>query len=257
MRFMVIFLAGCSSLLDLQPPPVPLDAVATPSWTFHDDFELGDLQRWTRPTPIQSANGSFEIATAGAHAGCCALHASVAPTGTGFQYALEQWTHAAPMAPPVTSGTIAVRAFVRAAALDPDTRELSIAEGGSTPSSFTSAGLGRSDQGTGTTWGFILSDSSTESYPRQSTELVSDAIGGWHCVEYDLAVADAGHLALYMDGALQIAGDANTSASAGGWDSVSLGLDFSAGTAASEVYIDDVAIALYSDTSPTIHLGCE
>ena len=256
MRFVVIFLTGCSSLLDLEPPPVPLDAIATPSWTFRDDFELGDLQRWSRMTPLQSANGSFEIATSGAHAGCCALHASVAPPDSGFQYALEQWPQATPMAPPVTSGTIAVRAYVRAVALDPDTRELSITEGGSSPDAFTSAGLGRSDQGNGTSWGFILTDPSTTSYPQQSPDLVSDAIGGWHCVEYDLAVADAGHLALYMDGELQIAGDANTSTSTG-WDSVTIGLGFSRGTAASEVYIDDVAIALYSDTSPTIHLGCE
>jgi hypothetical protein len=248
----VLFLAGCSSLLDLQPPP----AIATPSWTFHDDFELGDLRRWTHTTPLQSSNGSFEIATSGAHAGCCALHASVSPPGTGFQYALEQWTQAAPMAPPVSSGTIAVRAYVRAAALDPDTRELSIDEGGTDPDAFTSAGLGRSDQGTGTAWGFILSDPATGNYPLQSADLVTDAIGGWHCVEYDLAVADAGHLALYMDGALQIAGDANTSTSPG-WDSVTIGLAFSGGTARSEVYIDDVAIALYSDTLPTPHLGCE
>jgi hypothetical protein len=59
-----------------------------------------------------------------------------------------------------------------------------------------------------------------------------------------------------MDGALEIGGDANTSASVG-WDSVTVGLSFSSGIAASEVYVDDVAIALYSDTSPTIHLGCE
>ena len=75
MRFAVLFLAGCSSLLDLQPPPAQ-DAIATPSWTFHDDFELGNLERWTRTTPIQSANGTFDITTSGAHAGCCAIHVS-------------------------------------------------------------------------------------------------------------------------------------------------------------------------------------
>jgi hypothetical protein len=256
MRCALVFLAGCSSLLDLEPPPVPIDAIATPSWTFHDDFELGDLQRWTQTTPNQSTNGSFEIATSGAHAGCCALHASLSPPGKGFQYALEQWTQAAPVAPPVTSGTIAVRAYVRAVALDPDTREFSFAEGAANPTAYTSAGLGRSDKDDGTAWGFILSDSSTANYPLQSADLVADAIGGWHCVEYDIAVADAGHLALYMDGAVQIAGDANTSAHIG-WDSVTVGLDFSSGVAASEVYVDDVAIALYSDTSPTIHIGCE
>jgi hypothetical protein len=256
MRFVVVFLSGCSSLLDLQPPPAPVDAIAAPSWTFHDDFELGDLGRWTTTTPIQSANGAFEIATTGAHAGCCALHASVTAPDSGFQYALEQWTQAAPAAPPVTSGTIAVRVYVRAVALDPDTRELSFAEGGSNPTAFTSAGLGRSDQGNGTAWGLILSDPSTASYPRQSTHVVADALGGWHCVEYDVAVADAGHLAVYMDDMLQIDGEANTMA-ATGWDSVTVGLGFSSGSAAAEVYVDDVEIALYSDTSPTLHLGCE
>ena len=250
MRLAVVLLSGCSSLLDLKPPPAPVDAIASPSWTFRDDFELGGLQRWSRTTPIQSSNGTFEIATSGAHAGCCSLHATLAPSGSGYQYALEQ------LAAPVTSGTIAVRAYVRAVALDPDTRELSIVEGGANPTAFTTAGLGRADQGAGDAWGFILSDPSTASYPRQSTQLVSDAIGGWHCVEYDVAVADAGHLALYMDGELQIAGDANTTASTG-WDSATIGVGFSSGTAATEVYIDDVAIALYSDSSPVPHLGCE
>ena len=155
MRVAVIFLAGCSSLLDLQPPPVPLDAIATPSWTFSDDFELGDLQRWTSTAPFQSANGSFEIATTGAYAGCCALHASTSPPGTGFQYALEQWTQAVPMAPPVTSGTIAVRMYVRAAALDPDTRELTISEGGSKSKDIAESVGNGVDRG-GSAWGKAL-----------------------------------------------------------------------------------------------------
>lgn len=253
MRLALVFLAGCGSLLDLQPPPVPVDAVGPPTWRFDEDFESGDLHRWTQATPVQSANGTFEIAQSGAHAGCCALHVTASTPGSGYQYALEQWTQASPMAPAVQSGTIAVRAYVRAVALDPDTRELSIAEGGSNPRAFTSAGLGRTSAGE--TWGFILSDESTMSYPRQSQNVVGDALGAWHCVEYDVAVADNGHLALYMDGALQIDGDATTLASQG-WDSATIGLGFSSGNAMSEVYIDDLSIALYSDTSPTAHLGC-
>lgn len=253
MRLALLLLAGCGSLLDLQPPPVPVDAIAAPSWTFSEDFELGDLQRWTATAPVQSQNGTFEIAHAGAHGGCCALHATVTTPGSGFQYALEQWTQATPMAAPVVSGTIAVRAYVRAAALDADTRELSITEGGSNPTAFTSAGLGGGAGGE--TWGFILSDESTASYPRQSMNVVADAIGGWHCVEYDVAVADNGHLALYMDGVLQIDGDATTRPSQG-WDGVMLGLGFSSGSAPSDVYIDDVEVALYSDVSPSIHIGC-
>jgi hypothetical protein len=250
----VLFLTGCSSLLDLQPPPVPVDAIGTPSWTFHDDFETGDLSRWTNPTPAQSANGMLEIATTGAHAGCCALHASATTPGPAFEYATERWTEASPPAPVFTGGTIAVRAYMRATALDPDTREISIAQAGTDPPVYANAGLGISDKHDGTAWGFILADGSTANYPLQSSMLIGDAIGGWHCVEYDVAVADAGHLAIYMDGALQIGGDANTRAQ---WDTVLLGLPFSSGIAASDVYIDDVAIALYPDTSPTMHLGCE
>jgi hypothetical protein len=248
MRLAVVFLAGCGSLLDLEPPPMP-----APSWRFDEDFELGDLSRWTSTSPVQSANGTFEIAHSGAHGSCCAMHVTVSPPGSGYQYALEQWTQATPMAPPIDSGTIAVRAYVRAVALDPDTRELSIAAGGSNPTAFTSAGLGRTADGE--SWGFILSDESTASYPRQSQDVVPDALGAWHCVEYDVAVGEDGHLALYMDGALQIDGDATTRASHG-WDGVTLGLGFSSGTAASEVYIDDVSVALYSDVSPTAHIGC-
>lgn len=253
MRVALVFLAGCGSLLDLEPPPVPVDPVGAPTWRFDEDFELGDLQRWTTTAPVQSANGTFEIAHAGAHGGCCAMHVTVSPPGSGYQYALEQWTEATPMAAAVDTGTIAVRAYVRAVALDPDTRELSFAEGGSNPSAFTSAGLGQTPDGE--TWGFILTDESTTSYPRQSQDVVADALGGWHCVEYDVAVAEDGHLAIYMDGALQIDGDATTRTSQG-WDSATIGLGFSSGTAMSDVYIDDVAIALYDDQSPTIHIGC-
>lgn len=252
MKLAVLLLAGCGSLLDLQPPPVPADAVGAPRWRFDDDFESGDLQRWTMTTPVQS-NGTFEIASSGAHGGAHALHVTAAAGGTGYQYALEQWTQATPAAPAASTGTIAVRAWVRAAALDVDTRELSFAEGGASPSAFTSAGLGHTNAGE--TWGFILSDESTASYPRQSEHVVEDALGGWHCVEYDVAVADDGHLALYMDGALQIAGDATTLASHG-WDSATIGLGFSSGAAMSDVYIDDVAIALYDDSAPVIHIGC-
>src|SRR3569623_1106226 len=252
MRFALLLLAGCGSQLDLQPPPVPADAVGAPRWRFDEDFESGNLQRWTMTAPVQS-NGTFEIASAGAHGGAHARHVTAAAGGTGYQYALEQWTQATPAAPAVTAGTIAVRAWVRAAALDVDTRELSFAEGGASPSAFTSAGLGHTSAGE--TWGFILSDESTASYPRQSENVVEDALGGWHCVEYDVAVADNGHLALYMDGALQIAGDATTLAS-NGWDSATIGLGFSSGAAMSDVYIDDVAIALYDDGAPVIHIGC-
>ena len=246
---LLVFVAGCSSLLDLEPPPA-----AAPAWSFEDDFETGDLSRWTSPTPAHSPNGTIEVASAGAYAGCCALHVAATLPDSSSQYASERWTEASPPAPIFTAGTIAVRAYVRATALDPDTRELSIAQNGSNPPVFASAGLGITDQHDGSSWGFILSDGSTASYPLQSAMAVGDAIGGWHCVEYDVAVADAGHLAIYMDGALQIAGDANTRAQ---WDTVTIGLGFSSGVAASDVYIDNVAIALYADTSPTMHLGCE
>jgi hypothetical protein len=241
---------ACSSLLDLQPPPVPVDTSFTPLWSFHDDFETGDLSRWHTAS---SPNGTLGVATSGAHAGCCALHATLDATGAGFQYGRVSWTDQAQL-PPVTSGTIAVRAYVRADALDRDTRELSLTQGDSDPDTYATAGLGLSDPGM--TWGFILQDQATGKYSRQASAVA--AYADWHCVEYVVNVATSGELAIFVDGAATpaIEGVADTIPTTG-WSSVDVGLGFASGVTISDVDIDDVAIAVYADTSPGLHIACD
>ena len=76
--------SACSSILGLQPPPVPVDASSPPVWSFLDGFESRDLSRWQT---ARSANGTLGVETTGAHTGCCALHATLDATGVGYQYA--------------------------------------------------------------------------------------------------------------------------------------------------------------------------
>ncbi|HEY3806091.1 MAG TPA: hypothetical protein VGL61_25990 [Kofleriaceae bacterium] len=256
MRAALLGLCACGSLLDLQPPPVPADAAA-PTWSFSDDFDLGDFRRWSQV--VSSPNGTIEVGSGDSVSGCCALHATVAAgSGTGYQYALVAWPQADPPASPVTSGTIAIRARVRAVQLADDTRELSVAEGGTSATAFATSGLGANPSTPGFSWGFILSDPADANFTRQSANVIPDALGGWHCVELVVNVGSAGHLAIYLDGSpvAQIDGDAPTRPNVG-WDSVEVGLGYASGSAPTEVWIDDAAVALYGDEMPGIHIGCD
>lgn len=252
----VLATAGCDAVLGLHPPPAPADAApGAPYWSFSDDFELGDLRRWTQP--VRAPNGTLDVATQGAHAGCCALHAALDASGVGYEYALLAWPQASPPAPPVTSGTIAVRAWVEASALDPDTRELTIVEGGTSATAYVTAGLGASGASPGFAWGFLVSDPADANFSRQSADVRTDVIGSWHCIELVLVVGEAGHVSIFKDGSPvpEIDGAVDTRP-ATGWDSVTIGLGYASGAAESDVRIDDVEVALYDDTSPTIHIGC-
>lgn len=240
--------SACSSILGLQPPPVPVDASSPPVWSFLDGFESRDLSRWQT---ARSANGTLGVETTGAHTGCCALHATLDATGVGYQYAFVSWTD---QLAPVTAGTVAVRAYVRADALDVDTRELSLAQGGADPSVYATAGLGTSAMGV--SWGFILADQATGVYSRQATEPA--AFAAWHCIEYVVNVAPSGNLAIFVDGnpTPVIEGLADTVPSPG-WDRSTVGLGYASGATVSDVAIDDVAVAVYEDTAPGQHIGCD
>jgi len=254
----VLALTGCNLVLDLAPPPTSdadaaIDAVTIPAplWSMSDDFEQGNLARWTGQ--VQSAGASIDVATSGALSGCCAMHAVVPAGATGYAYAIISWPQATPSYAAVDSGTIAVRANVRAVALDRDTREMAFDEGGEQGLSFATNGLGSADATT--TWGFLLKNPANAGFSLQSTRDV--ALGDWHCVEFVINVASAGHLAIYMDDdpvSLR-EGDADTTVDVG-WDSLQLGLAYASGQTDTEIFIDDAKIALYPDTYHAIHLGC-
>lgn len=256
---------GDSGAADAMPDIVVADGEAgdasTAYWSFSDNFDLGDLRLWTQTG--QSQNGTLAVVDAGAYSGCCALHATASPGTITYQYALESWTSAAPSAPPVSAGTIAVRARIKPTALDVDTRELSMAQGGTAATAYATAGLGNS--GGGFSWGFFLIDPANPpdagGYSRNSAMVVGGPDGTWHCVEFVLNVSSsAGHLAIFLDPqdtqAVPVTQGATDTTAGVGWDSVTVGLGYSSGGSATDVLIDDVKIALYPDLSPTVHLGC-
>ncbi|HEX4449907.1 MAG TPA: hypothetical protein VH143_03500 [Kofleriaceae bacterium] len=252
-----VLLGGCSALLDLAPPQQSADATTfTPLWSFADDFDLGDFRLWTQV--VSSTNGSIEVTSGDSVSGCCALHAVVAGgSGTGFEYALLTWPQATPNAAPVTSGSIAMRARVKALQLADDTRELTVDQGATDATAFATSGLGTNSTSPGLSWGFVLSDPADQNDTRQSANVIGDALGGWHCIEVVIDVASAGYLAIFMDGSPipQIDGAVSTLAGVG-WDSAEVGLGYASGSSPTDVLIDDVAIALYADTDRAIHIGC-
>lgn len=242
---------ACSAALDLEPPPIAVDA---PYWTFSDDFERGELGQWSKTA--RSTAGALDVARTGAYAGCCALHARVDAGEVGFQYAMVAWPQTTPSAPPLTTGTIAVRARIKPLQLDDDTRQLSISEGGTGPTAYATAGLGATGTG-GVSWGFLLHNPTTDNYVRRSSS-VEPASPGWQCVELVVNVdASAGHLSIFTDDAAlpTVQGDTNTTVHTG-WDSATIGLGYASGGRTAEVLIDDVEIALFRDVAPTRHLGC-
>ena len=72
---------------------------------------------------------------------------------------------------------------------------------------------------------------------------------------HSLTIAWGYMLALVGGGMSLIDGIADTIPTIG-WDSVTVGLGYASGVAASDLMIDDVAVAIYADTSPGIHIGC-
>jgi hypothetical protein len=266
LAILIVLAPGCNSLLGLEPPPAPAgDGGATPGsdapsatghtpyWTFSDDFELGDLRRWTKPG--FNNNNAPSVTRDNAASGCCAMHAAVAAGASGFAYELItlQGDGANGI---VTAGTIAMRARIKALQLDHDTREIAVVEGGTQATQFATSGLG--GDGGHFTWGYDVSDPGADNVGKVSSATVSDAIGGWHCIEVVIDVADAGHVAVFSDDAPTplVDGDVNTLA-APGWDGAQIGLPFASGTTNAEILLDDAVVSLYHDRDRGIHIGCK
>ncbi len=238
-------------------PPVEggRDAGFVAYWSFSDGFESGDFGHWDLSPAMSGAAPT--VVTSGAHSGCCAMHATTGTGGPQYAYVMETWTSptASPSAPGLTSGTVAVRAWIQTAALDPNTNELSFVQGQENPAYYAAAGLGGTSPPLywGYDWNVPPGNNTSSSIPAGSAAETS-----YHCVEFVMNVgsaADGGSLAIFFDGVLQKQTDVQTFVN-GGWDSVGVGLWYSMGNAPSDLLVDDVTIGLYADEQPVIHIGC-
>lgn len=270
---------ACSTLLDLTPPPGAGDAGADAAaaadggapgddgapgdggspgapdadFTFSDDFELGDLRRWTSTSV--SAGDTLAVVDAGAYSGCCALQATTIAGGSSGAGAIETWPTLG--APPVTSGTIAVRERLKVLALSDDTREFAITPAG-TGSDIGTGGIGAGSSG-GFAWSVLVTDPANPSGDvGNSAATVPGADGQWHCAELVMNVSrSAGALSVFLDGqSVAMATLQTDTTEPAGWTSAQVGLAYSSGTSAANVLLDDVVIALYNDMRPRIHIGC-
>jgi hypothetical protein len=229
-----------------------------PYWTFSDGFETADLRYWT--TDQNSGPGTIAVVDSGAYSGCCALHMTASPGADAFESAAKTWTSAIPSASPVQAGTIAVRLYVKATTIDSNSVELAVNQDGTKGVSSAQAGL-KSPPDSGTVWGMFLVDPANPGGAYESA-LSPEAIpqASYECVEIVLnvsSVTNVGRFSVFIDAGAQPVATMTTDTTAdAGWDTVLVGLPFSSGARASDLLIDNVTVSLYSDLSPTVHIGC-
>jgi hypothetical protein len=259
---LVLAAPACSSLLGLQPPPAPsdgagsdaspIDGAVAPYFRFGSDFETQTLNGWDNLQLGSAAGESLAVTTMTPHAGCCALRATKPVGILTTDHVTSQWTQQHGIAG-VVDGTIAVRGYIRAVMLPDDTRELGIDDDTGNPASYITAGLGTTPGGF--SYGYVVQSSFGSADVQQAHNPLSDALGGWHCVELVINVGAAGHVTLYMDGSAVVEHDTDTRAG-GGWKAASFGLGYASMDGSGDVFLDDVAVALYHDDARAIHLGC-
>ena len=232
------------------------DGGFVPYWQFSDNFDTGNTNKWDNVA--QTDVGTVAVATSGAYSGCCALHATTGTSQT-WQIAglVKSWTQSAQQ-PVTTTGTIAVRMRIHVLTIDPNSELVQLSDvGGGDATSF---GLYPAHSGAGYSPGFFLENSA---FPTgRSDQAVAGttwADGDWHCVEFVLGVGQsAGALVGFVDGSSLPAfqGTALDTEIANGYTTATVGIAYSSGQAAAELYVDDVVLALYRDMEPVPHIGC-
>jgi hypothetical protein len=229
-----------------------------PYWTFSDGFETGDLRFWT--TDQNSGPGTIAVVDSGAYSGCCALHMTASTGADAFESAAKTWTTAMPPASPVQAGTVALRLYVKATTIDSNSVELAINQDGTKGVSQAQAGL-KNPYDSGTVWGMFLMDPANPGGAYKSA-LSPEAIpqASYECVEIVLNVSpvtNVGRFSVFIGAQPQAVVTMTTDTTAdAGWDTVLVGLPFSSGARPSDLLVDEVTVSLYSDLSPTVHIGC-
>ncbi len=230
-----------------------------PYWTFSDGFETADLRFWT--TDQNSGIGTIAVVDSGAYSGCCALHMTASPGADAYESAAKTWTSAIPSAPAVQAGTVAVRLYVKATTIDSNSVELAINQGGTKGVWSAQAGL-KNPYDSGTIWGLFLQDPANPGGTYKGALGATEAIPqtSYECVEVVLNVSpvtNVGRFSVFIDAqSSPIVTMLTDTTSDAGWDSVLVGLPFSSGASPSDLLVDDVTVSLYTDLSPSVHIGC-
>ena len=275
---LAIVTSACAGLLEIQEPvvdppdtgpdvgvdvdvadstvdrAVPKDASADSACpalaTFCDDFEIGDLRRWGDPQSTPPS--TLTVDDAGPpHRGAYALHfATTQNVVDGAVVSSSAWVRTKPFAK-VTSGTIAVRFYVRGPTVPSDNTTFvwlnksndSLAEA----ILYSSYG----------NWG-AESVSGSLGAGTTATSKVPFATGRWSCVEWVVDVGTTGRQQLFIDGNAEpvLTKEMNTlGETTEGFEYASIYMN-NQGPATQELYFDDVAVALLPTRAEGPRIGC-
>ena len=185
-----------SAIADAQKPVEAGSDAATgpvPYWRFDDDFELGDLRKWT--TAAQAWGGASLVinGSGGVHSGSYAMH-STGPTGQpSAACGQETWTLAGQQ--PVNAGTVAARAWIRMVSIDTNMYLSALTQAQQSPE----IGINLGNDGNGFQWGIWMTTPNVNGGGNTSAATVAGADGVWHCLEWVLNVSSSGLVTVYVD----------------------------------------------------------
>lgn len=225
---------------DTSPPSdTGLDAGPCPSFaTFCDDFETGDLPKWT--SLLQTNNGKVSVVGTTVFAGKHALYATAGPSTPVNGNYPSVGAGARVTVPAVTTGLLAIRARVFMPKI----------LGAETTFIKAFGKNGRDDMNVKiTNGGLVKVDSDIPDAGPELTGAKGTPIAEWFCVEWQATIGTAGHQRVVVNGENVLDTDENTFTSEG-YDSVQIGFNAANGSVTQEIYFDDVVTA----TQP---IGCD
>jgi hypothetical protein len=215
------------------------DAGSCPSFaTFCDDFESGDLSRWT--SLLESNSGMVSIVGTPVFEGKLAMYAKAGPSTPVNNVYPNVGAGARVTIPVVTTGLLAVRARVfMPKILGAETTFVK---------AFGKNGVDDMNVKI-TNGGLVKVDSDVPDAGPELTGAKDTPINEWFCIEWHATIGAAGHQRVVVNGENVLDADDNTLTSEG-YDSVQIGFHAAIGSVTQEIYFDDVVIA----TQP---IGCD
>ena len=221
-------------------PPIDASVDAGPCGisTFCDDFESGDLSKWT--SLLQTNSGKVSVIETTKFAGRWAMFATAGPSTPVNSIYPTVGAGARVTVPVVTTGLLAVRAHV----LMPKIL------GAETTFLKAFGKNGKDDMNVKITSGGLMKvDSDVPDAGPEITGTLGTPIGQWFCIEWQATIGAAGHQKVLVDGALAVDVDESTFTDEG-YDSVQVGFNAANGSVTQEIYFDDIVTA----TRP---IGCD
>lgn len=229
-----------AGVLDETGSPIDggVDAGRCPPFaTFCDDFESGDLVKWT--SLLQTNSGKVSVVGTKVFDGQNAFYALAGPSTPVNNTYPAVGAGARVTVPVVTSGLLVVRArvFMPRFLGDETTFIKAFAKNGVDDMNVKI-----------TNGGLVKVDTDIPDAGPELTGTKGPPIDKWFCIEWQATIGAAGHQRILVDGEEVLAADEYNLTSQG-YDSVQIGFNAANGSVTQDIYFDDVVMA----TQP---IGC-